>query len=105
MGIDLVWQDRDGRQHDLVADGSSTITVAIQRVRDDARRRHLLISSIDPYGNTRFSSGQAPQLLREFEALRNASHDPEERVAIGRILSVLRAAEGTVDEWLEFAGD
>jgi hypothetical protein len=105
VGIDILWRDSDGEQRDLVADVSSAISTAIQRVREDARRRHLLISSIDPYGDTRFSSGQAPQLLREFQALRSESSDPEERVAIGRVISVLRAVEGTVDEWLEFLGD
>jgi hypothetical protein len=43
--------------------------------------------------------------MREFEALRSTSPSPEERVAIGRIPSILRAAQGTVDEWLDFVGD
>lgn len=105
MGIDLIWLDAAGARREEVGDPSSALSAAIDRVREDRQQRHLLIAGIDPYGDTRFSSGQAPQLLRELEALRNASADPEERIAIGRVLTVLRAVEGTVDEWLEFLGD
>lgn len=104
MGIDLVWRDTAGNRRDLVPDRSSTLSAAIDRLRD-ARRHDLLITSIDPYGDVRFSTGQAPQLLREFAALRDESKNPAERIAIGQVISVLRAAEGIQDEWLEFCGD
>jgi hypothetical protein len=105
MGIDLRWLDATGKQRDVVDDPSSVLSQAIDRLREDRRRQELLICGIDPYGDTRFSSGQAPQLLREFVDLRDTSSAPEERIAIGRVISVLRAIEGAEDEWLEFVGD
>jgi hypothetical protein len=105
MGIDLVWLDATGKQRDVVPDPSSVLSAAIERVREGPWRHQLLIGRIDPCGDTRFSSGQAPQLLREFADLRNASNDPGERIAIGHVVSVLRAAEGIQDEWLGFFGD
>jgi hypothetical protein len=105
MGIDLLWRNTAGELLDAAYDGSSSVSDAVNRLRGDRSRRQLLASSIDPYGNTRFSSGQAPQLLREFVLLREESPSPEERIALGRVISILRAAEGTTDEWLEFAGD
>lgn len=100
-----MWLDASGKQRDVVPDPSSVLSAAIERVREGPLRQQLLLASIDPYGDTRFSSGQAPQLLREFTDLRNASNAPEERIAIGHVVSVLRAAEGAQDEWLEFYGD
>ena len=104
VGIDLVWRDADGNRREIVPDPSSVLSRAIQRVRE-VPGQLLLIASIDPYGNTRFSSGQAPQFLREFVALRSASNDIDERIAIGHVLSVIRAAEGVHDEWFDFVGD
>jgi hypothetical protein len=105
MGIDLVWRDRAGVQRDAAHDGESFLSSTIDRVRQDRLNRNLLLSTIDPYGNTRFSSAQAPQLLREFELLRQQSLNPEERIAIGRVISILRASEVSTNDWLEFVGD
>jgi hypothetical protein len=105
MGIDLIWRDSAGVQRDAAHDLPSLISSTIDRVRQDRSNRNLLVSTIDPYGNTRFSTGQAPQLLREFELLRQQSANIEERIALGRVISILRASEGVGEDWLEFAGD
>jgi hypothetical protein len=105
MGIDLVWRDAAGAELDAAYDETAIVSDLIVRVREDRSRRNLLLTTIDPYGDTRFSSGQAPQLLREFNSLRNQSMDADERIALGRVVSILRAAEGTTDDWLQFVGD
>ena len=79
-------------------DRTSLLSSTIDRVRQDRSNRSLLVSTIDPYGNTRFSTGQAPQLLREFELLRQQSPNIEERIALGRVISILRASEGVTQE-------
>lgn len=105
MGIDLLWRDGTGDLLDAAYDDGSVISDAVNRLRQEKSDRELLVSTIDPYGNTRFSSGQAPQLLSEFEMLRQQSTQPEERIGLGRVLSIVRAAEGASDEWLVFVGD
>jgi hypothetical protein len=105
VGIDLLWRANDGTLRDAAYDESSTFSDIVSTVREDLSKRHLLVSAIDPYGDTRFVTGQAPQLLREFELIRRDTPDADRRISIGRVISILRAAEGTSDEWLEFSGD
>ena len=105
MGLDLLWRANDGTVRDAAYDESSTISDVINRLREDLSKRHLLVSTIDPNGDTRFMTGQAPQLLRELEQIRQDTPDPDRRISIGRVISILRAVEGTSDEWLEFLGD
>lgn len=105
MGIDLIWRDGAEVQRDAATDQSSLISVAIDRLRQDRSNGDLLVSTIDPYGDTRFSTGQAARLLREFELLRQQSVNVEERIALGRVISILRASEGAAGEWLDFVGD
>jgi hypothetical protein len=105
MGIDLIWWDSSGAQVDATNDEASLVSATIDRVRGDRSRHTLLVSTIDPYNNTRFMTGQASRLLREFELLRQESPDVETRIALGHVISILRAAGGTTDDWLEFVGD
>ena len=105
MGIDLLWRDAAGDLRDAAYDQSSVVSDVVSRLREDRSKRDFLASTIDPYRDTRFVSGQAAQLLREFEMLRQQSASPEERIGLGRVISILRAAEGATDEWLEFVGD
>ncbi|MBV9071275.1 MAG: hypothetical protein JO231_21350 [Acidobacteria bacterium] len=105
MGIDLLWRGNDESVRDAAYDDSSLISDLINDLRQDRRSHHLLLSTIDPYGNTRFMSAQAGQLLRELHVIRQDSASPDLRVSIGRLISIIRAAEGAADEWLEFVGD
>lgn len=105
MGIDLLWRGNDGALRDATYDNSSAISDLINDLRQDRRYRHLLLSSIDPYGDTCFMSVQAPQLLREFQVIRDDCASLDLRIAIGRLISILRAAETATDDWLEFKGD
>lgn len=105
MGIDLFWRNAAGELRDVAYDESSAVSDAVNRLREDSSQRDLLVSTIDPYRDTRFTSGQARQLLREFELLRQQSPNPEQRIGLGRIISILRAADGSTGEWLEFVGD
>lgn len=105
MGIDLVWRDAAGRTRDAAYDNSDVVAAIIDRLRQDRSMRDLLLVTIDPYGDTRFASGQSSRLLREFELVRQQSSDPEERIALGHVISILRAADGATDEWLDFLGD
>ena len=105
MGIDLLWRGSDGSVRDAAADRSSTLSAIIGELRDDRSTTFVLLTTIDPYGDTRFMAAQAAQLMREFQRLRDASPDVERRIALARILSILGAAEGASDEWLEFIGD
>lgn len=92
---DLIWRGAAGEIRDATYDESAVVSRIIDGVRGDRSKRDLLVASIDPYGNTRFSSGQAARLLREFEMLRTQSESADERIALGRVISILRAAEGT----------
>jgi hypothetical protein len=105
MGIDLIWWDSAGVRVDATNDEAFLVSAAIGRVREDRSRDALLVSTIDPYGRTRFMTGQAPRLLREFEVLRQESADVDTRIALGHVIAILRAAAGTTDDWLEFDGD
>lgn len=105
MGIDLIWRDGAGVQQDVAYDQSSLVSETIDRLRQDRSNRNRLVCTIDPYRNTRFLTGQAPQLLREFELLRQQALNIEERIALGHVISILRASEGTTDDCLEFVGD
>jgi hypothetical protein len=75
------------------------------RCREERPSPDLLLKSIDPYSDTRFSTCQATRLLREFESWRGATENTDCRIVLGRVMSVLRAAEGASGEWLEFRGD
>jgi hypothetical protein len=105
MGIDVVLRDSAGDPLDTACDAASVLSAVIERIRNDRSRRDLLASTIDPYGQVRFSTGQASRLLREFEMLRAETIDLEERIALGHVIAILRAAECTTDQWLEFDGD
>jgi hypothetical protein len=105
VGIDLLWRATDGSLRDAAYDDSAAISEVITSVREDACKRHLLLSTIDPYGDTRFLSEQASRLVGELEALRRDVTRPGIRIAIGRLISIARAADGAVGEWLEFIGD
>jgi hypothetical protein len=104
MGIDLLWRGSDGSLRDAAYDVGSTVSKIINGLRDSSKTS-LLLTTIDPYGDTRFMTGQAPRLLREFQLIRDETANAEQRIAIGRIISILRASEGASDEWLEFIGD
>ncbi|MBV9494907.1 MAG: hypothetical protein JOZ54_11725 [Acidobacteria bacterium] len=99
MGIDLHWRSSDGTLLDAVYDEASLLSEVIQEADDG------LLATIDPYRTTRFLAAQAGTLIEELERIREKAGNVERRIAIGRLLLVLRAAEGGVGDWLEFVGD
>ena len=104
MGVDLVWRDETGRARETVADEQSIISTTIERAQAESRSV-ALVGRIDLYGDTPFSPSQIPQLIREFQVLRDALTDAGERVVIAHVIAVLHSADAIGDGSIEFIGD
>lgn len=104
MGIDVTRTDEDGCVLENLPDPSNLLrSLATDTWSEDESSRFLQF--IDPWGNTTFNQLQLPGLIAELELAAASAASLEHKAHLERVVAFVRAASGSVHEYIMFTGD
>ena len=102
MGVDLRWEDEDGKLIDEILDPKMCISHLVLKT-DLAGATCLRF--IDPYGDTTFNQNQIPILIEELKATSERVQDNGIREHLRRIIELAETSRGQLHTYLKFYGD
>lgn len=102
MGITAVLETEDGKPLESVEDPTNVLHRVLPEVGDV---KYQCLSHIDWYGDTTFNYLQAPQLLAEWQTLKNEKGDSETQRVIDSIRSLAERLREERHVYLKFYGD
>ena len=101
MGVDLVWQEENGKVLEEIPDPKMCISTLLFTV-DHAET--ICLRFIDPYGHTTFNQRQIPILINELEAISPRVTDYDMQIHLLRVLELAGRSKGEKRTILKFTG-
>jgi hypothetical protein len=102
MGIEVYWQDENGRAIASVADSRGGLAALL---RNMDFQNSKCMAFIDPYGDTVFNQVQIPVLIDEMAQVSSSSCSRETQEHVESIIELARKAVGSPHTYLKFVGD
>jgi hypothetical protein len=102
MGIDLLWEDENGKQLAELRDPDFLVVRFLPHF--DAREFPCL-RFVDPAGDTVFNQLQIPEVVHELERLSAKRRDPRVETHLRAVLEFVRQAVGKTHTYIKFYGD
>lgn len=102
MGIDLRWEDENGKQLEEVLDPQMYISALVLNADLTGT---ICLKFIDPYGDTTFNQRQIPVLIEEVKAILKRVSDDGMQSHLRHVLGVAERSSGAVHTYLKFYGD
>jgi hypothetical protein len=102
MGLDVELQDERGFRIDSIADPRNLLGRLLPAHDDQV---YVLLSTIDPYGDTVFKQLQMKRFLSEWESVLSKARSLDERQLLLRIESLATRCSGERHTYLKFIGD
>lgn len=99
MGIDISWEDENGRQIQFVVDKKDELSRLLSQ---EITPKSSLINYIDPYGDTIFNQIQIPTLIKELE---DFVKENNKDVELAAALNLVKASKGKTHTYIKFIGD
>ena len=101
MGVDLIWQDENGKVREEIPDPKMCIaTIAFTLDLSGT----VCLRFIDPYGHTTFNQRQIPILIKELEAIQDKISDYDTQIHLLRVLELAERSKGEARTILKFRG-
>lgn len=107
MGIDMRWEDENGKELETIPSPSRSQFAALipdHNIKDNVKEFPCLCY-IDPYGDTVFNRLQMPQLIADLERIILHCSVEETKQHVEAILGVVRRASHEVHTYIKFIGD
>ena len=101
MGVDLIWQDENGKVLEEIPDPKMCIATLVFTL-DLADT--ICLRFIDPYGHTAFNQRQIPTLIAELEAIAPKITDYDTQIHLIRVLELAERSKGAARTILRFNG-
>lgn len=101
MGVDLVWQDENGKVLEEIADPKMCLAT-LAFTLDLAGT--ICLRFIDPYGHTAFNQRQIPILIKELEAISSKVTDYDTQIHLLRVLELAERSKSEARTILKFIG-
>lgn len=102
MGVDLRWENEDGKQLDEILDPQMCIS-------------HLILNTdlvgttclrfIDPYGDTTFNQLQIPILIQELKSVLERVQDSQIGDHLRQVIELAEKSRDEIHTYLKFFGD
>ncbi len=102
MGVDLKWEDENGRPLGEVDDPASKISALV--LKTDLTWSTCL-RFIDPYGDTTFSRIQIPILIDELRTVLGKIQDNRIKDHLQKLIDLAEQSRDEVHTYLKFYGD
>ncbi len=102
MGLGIELQDERSGRIDSIADPKNLLGPLL-RARDD--RIFILLSAIDPYGDTILNRIQMERFLSEWTNVASRCKTQEEKELVSKIASLALRCRDEVHLYLKFVGD
>jgi len=102
MGLDIELQDEWGGRIDSVTDPKNLLGRLLPANNDHA---YVLLSGIDPYGDTLFNCIQMERFISEWRNVVSKAENQEERELVSKIESLAHRCRNEVHVYLKFIGD
>jgi hypothetical protein len=102
MGVDLKWENENGRPIDEILDPQMCISHLV--LKTDLTGTTCL-RFIDPYGDTTFNQLQIPILIEELKSVLQKVQDKEIGDHLRRMIDLAEKSNGEVHTYLKFYGD
>lgn len=102
MGVDLRWEDENGKRIDEIPDPQMCISHLVLNT-DLAGTTSLRF--IDPYGDTTFNQLQIPILIEELQGVLEQVRDDGIRDHLRRVIELAQRSRGQTHTYLKFYGD
>ena len=102
MGLGIELQDERGGRIDSVADPRNLLGPLLPAPDD---RILILLSAIDPYGDTVFNRIQMERFLSEWTSIASSCKTQEEKELVSKIASMALRCRDEVHLYLKFIGD
>lgn len=99
MGVDLSWQDENGRQLQFVVDPDEAFSNLLE---SDLINGTSFLRYVDPYGDTVFNQNQIPELFAELAGIIKGR---ETQAKLQVYLKVIESSIGKVHTYIKFIGD
>ena len=101
MGLDVELQDEWGGQIDSVGDPKNLLARLLPINSDP---EYVMLSAIDPYGDTVFNPLQIPRFLSEWADVVSKARTEEDRELLSKIERLARRCADEVHTYLKFIG-
>jgi hypothetical protein len=101
MGVDLVWQDENGKVREEIPDPKMCLS-ALAFTLDLSGT--VCLRFIDPYGHTIFNQRQIPLLIKELEAIQDKVTDYDTQIHLLRVQELAERSKGEIHTFLKFKG-
>lgn len=102
MGVDLKWENENGRLIDELLDPQMCISHLV--LKTDLTGTTCL-RFIDPYGDTTFIQLQIPILIEELKSVLEKVQDKGIRDHLRRVIDLAEKSSGEIHTYLKFYGD
>jgi len=102
MGINVKWEDEEGKQMGFVEDAQNTFS---QFLNSSNLKTTELLKYIDQYGDTTFNQLQIKHFIEELKLKINECKSEKDKVKLTEILSLSNKSLGQVHTYLKFYGD
>jgi len=102
MGVDLRWENENGRPIEEIPDPQMCISHLLLKT-DLAETTCLRF--IDPYGDTAFNQRQIPTLIEELKSALEKSQDNQIKDHLRRVIELAEKSRGEIHTYLKFYGD
>ncbi|MEX8505757.1 hypothetical protein [Leptothrix ochracea] len=102
MGIELVWQEENGKELARLSDPSSLLGKFLP---DESDFGFVCLRFVDPYGDTIFNTLQIPVVLQELQARLAIPLSPLVEEHLRKAIALVENAENHIHTYLRFIGD
>jgi hypothetical protein len=101
MGVDLIWQQENGKVLEEIPDPKMCIATLVFTLD---LSNTVCLRFIDPYGHTTFNQRQIPILIKELEAISPKVTDYDTQIHLIRVLELAGRSNGGKHTILKFIG-
>jgi hypothetical protein len=102
MGLDVELQDEWGGRIDSIGDPKNLLARLLPTENDP---EYVMLSAIDPYGDTVFNGRQMVRFLLEWAKIACKAETSEEKGLVAKIESLAHRCRNEVHTYLKFIGD
>ena len=102
MGIELVWEEENGKELARLSDPQSLVE---QFLPAAAATEFACLRFVDPYGDTIFNQLQFPVLLQELKRSTARTYKPGVAEHLSAAATLVAKAQGSIHTYIRFVGD
>jgi hypothetical protein len=102
MGVDLRWENEDGRSIEEILDPEMCISHFL--LKTDLTGTTCL-RFIDPYGDTAFNQRQIPTVIEELKSALPKVSENRVKDHLRRVIELAEKSRGEIHTYLKFYGD